>query len=146
MDESAGRREEADRFVWSWLRFWVQLAVLAALAIAGLFYASQGRQPGAYQSGLVLAVAAFLLALLLVRRRLDGGAGDLAGLLLVDDMNGLAIVIPLLAIAALCGLLIAAAFPLDPRYPFGLGLFGAGVLAILWQIKHVFDRGERGGR
>jgi hypothetical protein len=94
----------------------------------------------------MLAAAALALALLLVKRRLDGGPGDLAGMLLVDDLRGLAFVIPPLAIAALCGLFIAAAFPLDPRYLFGLGLFGAGVLAILWQIKHVFDRIDRGGR
>jgi hypothetical protein len=144
--EAARMREAADRFFWSWLRFWVQLAVLAVLAIAGLFYASGSLQPGAYQSGVMLAVAALALALLLVKRRLDGGPGDLAGMLLVDDLRALAFVIPLFTIAALCGLLIAAAFPLGPRYLFGLGLFGASVLAILWQIKHVFDRSDRGGR
>lgn len=145
-EEAARRREAADRFFWSWLRFWVQLAVLAVVAIAGVFYASQSRQPGAYQSGLMLAVAALALGLLLVKGRLDGGPGELAGMLLVDDLRGLAFVIPLFTIAALCGLLIAAAFPLGPRYLFGLGLFGVSVLAILWQIKHVFDRSDRGGR
>ena len=131
------------RLFWSWLRFWVQLAVLAVLAIGGAFFASTGGQPGDYQSGLMLAAAAFVLAVLLVRRHLDGAPDDLASLVLVDDMSGLAFVIPLFAIAALAGLVIADTFQADPRYFFGLGLFLASLLIILLQIKHVFDRGER---
>jgi hypothetical protein len=134
------------RLFWSWLRFWVQLGVLAVLAIGGAFFASQGRQPGDYQAGLMLAAAAFILAVMLVKRRLDGAPDDLPSLVLVDDMRGLAFVIPLFTIAALAGLFIANAFPADPRYVFGLGLFGASILAILLQIKHVFDRIDRGGR
>jgi hypothetical protein len=134
------------RLFWSWLRFWVQLAVLVVLAIFGMFFASQGRQPGDYQSGLMLAAAAFIMAVMLVKRRLDGVPGDLSSLLLVNDMRGLAFVIPLFTIAALAGLFIANAFPAAPLYIFGLGLFGASILAILLQIRHVFDRIDRNGR
>lgn len=146
-EQQRGTPEFADlRLFWSWLRFWVQLAVLAVLVIGGAFFASKGRQPGDYQSGLMLAAAAFILAVLLVKRRLDGAPDDLASLVLVDDMRGLAFIIPLFTIAALAGLVIADAFPTDPRYFFGLGLFLASILAILLQIKHVFDRIDRGGR
>src|SRR5579884_2023145 len=95
------------RLFWSWLRCWVQLGILAVLAIGGAFFASQGRQPGDYQSGLMLAAAAFILAVMLVKRRLDGAPDDLPSLVLVDDMRGLAFVIPLFTIAALAGLFIA---------------------------------------
>jgi|GEM_PF-997674 hypothetical protein len=147
--QSGGEREEtpdsaASRLFWPWLRFWVQMAVLAVLAITGLFFASRGRQPGDYQSGLMLAAAALALAVLLVKRRIDGAPDDLASLALVDDTRALAFVIPPLALAALAGLVIARIFPTGTRHLFGLGLFGAGVLAILLQIKHAFDRLDRG--
>jgi hypothetical protein len=146
-DQTRGMPEPADpRLFWSWLRFWVQMAVLAVLAIGGAFFASGGKQPGDYQSGLMLAVAAFILAVLLVKQRLDGAPDDWASLVLVDDMHDLAFVIPLFTIAALAGLFIADAFPTtDPRYFFGLGLFLASIIAILLQIRHVFDRIDRGG-
>jgi hypothetical protein len=66
-------------------------------------------------------------------------------MLLVDDMRGLAVVISLFAIAALAGIILASAYAFGTFYLFGLGLFGASVLAILWQIKHVFDRIDRSG-
>jgi hypothetical protein len=144
-EQQQGMPEAVDpHLFWSWLRFWVQLAVLAVLAIGGAFFASAGGQPGDYQSGLMLAAAAFILAVLLVRQRLDGAPDDLPSLVLVDDMRGLALVIPLFTIAALAGLVIADAFATDPRYFFGLGLFLASILTILLQIKHVFDRIDHG--
>ncbi|MGH7098362.1 MAG: hypothetical protein ACREE4_11965 [Stellaceae bacterium] len=143
-EEAARMRAETDREFVAWLRFWVQLAILAALTIGGAFYASQSDQPGGYQCGLVLAIVAFLLILALVKRRLDGAPGDLASTLLVNDTNGLSVVVPLLAAAAIGGLVLAANDPPGPLYIFGLALFGASVLAILWQIKHVYDRTDRG--
>jgi hypothetical protein len=133
------------RLFWSWLRFWVEMAVLAVLAIGGAFFASAGGPPGAYTCGLMLAAAAFVLAVLLVKRRLDGAPDDLASLMLVEDMRSLALVIPLFTLIALAGIFIARAFLAGPLYLFGIGLFGASVLAILLEIKHVFDSIEQGG-
>lgn len=147
MDEADRRREQgADPSFWTWLRFWVQLAVLAAAAIFGAFAASAGGPPGNYPCGLMLAAAALLLIVMTVRRRLDGAPEDPGAMLLVDDMSGLALVIPLFTIAALAGLVLASAYGSGPFYRFGLGLFGASAVGILVQIKHVFDRRERGGR
>lgn len=143
-DEAVCMREEIDREFLSWLRFWVQLAILAVLAIGGAFYAGQSSQPGSYQCGLTLAVVAFVLILALVKRRLDGAPDDLASMLLVNSINGLSIVVPLLAALAIGGAILAANDPPGPLYIFGLGLFGASILAILWQIKHVYDRIDRG--
>lgn len=143
-EHAARVRAEIDREFLSWLRFWVRLAILAVLMIGGAFYASQGDQPGAPQSGLILAIVAFILILALVKRRLDGAPGDLASMLLVNGINGLSVVVPLLGAIAIGGLVLAADDPVGPLYIFGLGLFGASVLAILWQIKHVYDRIDRG--
>jgi hypothetical protein len=143
-EETVRMREEADPFFWPWLRFWAQMAVLAVLMIVGVFFASEGGQAGDYQSGLMLAAASVALAVLLAKQHLDGAPDDLASLVLVEDMRSLAVAIPLFTIAALCGLIIARSFPVGPRYLFGLGLFGASVLAILLDIKHVFDRIDRG--
>lgn len=142
--EAVRMRAEIDREFLSWLRFWVRLAILAVLMIGGAFYASQSDQPGAPRSGLILAIVAFILILALVKRRLDGASGDLASMLLVNDINGLSVVVPLLGAIAIGGVILAADDPVGPLYIFGLGLFGASVLAILWQIKHVFDRSDRG--
>lgn len=143
-EEAARMHEEANQVFLSWLRFWVQLAILAVLTIGGAFYASWGSQPESYQSGLILAIVAFILIVLLVRRRLDGAPGDLASMLLVNSTNGLWIVVPLLAALAIGGVILAANDPPGPLYIFGLGLLGASVLGILWQIKHVYDRIDRG--
>lgn len=142
-EETARMRKEANRSFLSWLRFWVQLAILTVLVIGGAFYASASDQPGAAQSGLILAIVAFVLILLLVKRRLDGAPDDLASMLLVESWLGLDIVVPLLAAVAIGGLVLAASSPPGPLYIFGLALFGAGVLAILLQIKHVYDRIDR---
>ncbi|HJU19566.1 MAG TPA: hypothetical protein VJ770_24190 [Stellaceae bacterium] len=140
--EPSGQR--GDPTFLAWLRFWAQLVILAALTIFGAAVASNAQETQNYQAGMMLAVAAFALLLLLVKRRLDGESDNLFSLVLVDDISGLWLVVPLFTIAALIGIIIAGIFQFGTWYIFGLGLFGASVIAILLQIKHVFDRIDRG--
>src|SRR5215472_17639058 len=90
--------ESAERAFWSWFGFWVQLLVLAVLAVIGAFAASGAERPGDYACGMILSLAAIALAFLRLRHRLDGGSPDLVHLLLVDNMWNLAVVVPLFAI------------------------------------------------
>src|SRR5260370_18081776 len=94
----------AEHAFWSWRGVWLQFLVLGVLAVVGAFVASRGERPGDYACGMLLSLGAIALAFLRLKHLLDGGASDWGDFLLVDDMRGLAIVIPLFAIIGPAGL------------------------------------------
>ena len=69
--------ESAERAFWSWFGFWVQILVLAVLAVIGAFAASGAERPGDYACGMILILGAVALAFLRLRNRLDGGSSGL---------------------------------------------------------------------
>ena len=138
--------ESAERAFWSWFAFWVQLLVLAVLAVIGAFAASGAERPGDYACGMILSLAAIALAFLRLRHRLDGGSSELVDFLLVEDMWNLAVVVPLFAIIGLAGLFLAHAWGSGAMHAAGLALFIISGVIIFLDLKHVFDRIEARGQ
>jgi hypothetical protein len=138
MADSATSPQPSEQGYWAWFGFWAQFIVLGALAILGLHIASDGA-PGDYATGLMLAVAAVLLAFLRLKAWFDGTSGDWSSFLLVDKPAHLVVVIPLFTVIALAGLFIAAGAP-DSLQDAGIGLFIVSGLIIFLSLKRVFDR------
>lgn len=133
----------AEQGIGGWIAFWLQLAVLALLAILGLFFASADAQPGDYACGLILAVAAILLALLRIKGRFDGNDIGWASFLFVNDMTNLFFAIVIFVVFGLGGMLVAASVGAGGLYAGGVALFAVCVVAILLSMKRVFDNLDR---
>jgi hypothetical protein len=146
MDETSRTSEDAERAFWSWLGFWLQFLILGVLAVVGAFVASRGERPGDYTCGLLLSIGAIALAFLRLKHQLNGGASGWRSFLLVDDMQNLAIVIPLFAVIGLAGLFIAHAWESGAMHAAGVALFIASGAIIFLDMKHVFDCMESEGR
>jgi hypothetical protein len=145
MAQTSRMHEAADRAFWSWLRFWLQLLVLAHLALVGAGFAALGGKPGDYATGMLLALAAVVLAFMRLKNHLDGGAASWRGFLLVDEMTQLVVAIPLFAILGFVGLITARAWPFGSLHAAGVGLFVASAVIAFLNIKNVFDRIDAGG-
>jgi hypothetical protein len=126
-----------------WIGFWVQIAVLALLAVLGASFASNDAGPGDGTSGLILFVCALALAFHRVKLRFDGDGENWWGSLFVDTMENLAIVIPLFVVIGLAGLFLAAASGSGSLHNGGIGLFCASGLVVFMSLKRVFDRLDR---
>jgi hypothetical protein len=146
MDETSRTPDDAEYAFWSWLGFWLQFLILGVLAVVGAIVASRGERPGDYACGMLLGLGVIALAFLRLKHLLDGGASDWGDFLLVDDMRGLAIVIPLFAIIGLAGLFIAHAWEGGAMHAAGVALFIASGAIIFLDLKHVFDRMDSDGR
>ena len=146
MDETSRTPDDAEYAFWSWLGFWLQFLILGVLAVVGAFVASRGERPGDYACGMLLSLGAIALAFLRLKHLLDGGASDWGDFLLVDDMRGLAIVIPLFAIIGLAGLFTAHAWEGGAMHAAGVALFIVSGVFIFLDIKRVFDHMESGPR
>jgi uncharacterized membrane protein len=127
----------------AWIGFWAQLVALGLLAVLGAFFASANSQPGDYSCGLILSLSAIALAFMQLKNRLDGGASDCAGFLLVDDMTNLVAVIVVFIIMALAGLFIAAGFDHGGLHDGGVALFVVSGLWVFLSLKHFFDTLDR---
>ena len=145
-EEVARPPESAERAFWSWFGFWVQILVLAALAVIGAFAASGAERPGDYACGMILSLGAIALGFLRLKRRLDGDSSGLVDFLLVEDMWNLAVVVPLFAVIGLAGLFIAHAWESGAMHAAGLALFVVSGVIIFLDLKHVFDRIEARGQ
>jgi hypothetical protein len=139
-DGTGAAPDDAERAFWSWLGFWGQFLVLGLLALIGAFVASANERPGDYPCGLLLSLGAIALGFLRLRHQLDGGAPGWVAFLLVDDMKGLALVIPLFALIGLAGLFVAHAWETGAMHAAGVALFGVSGVIVFLDIKHVFDR------
>jgi hypothetical protein len=127
----------------AWITFWVQLVVLGVVAVLGAFFASENSAPGDYAAGLVLGLAAIALGFMRLKSRFDGGSGDWASFLLVDDMANLLAVIVIFTVLGLAGLFTAARFDHGGLHDGGVALFVASGLAVFLSLKHVFDNLDR---
>ena len=125
-----------------WLGFWLQFVVLGALAILGLYIASDGTT-GDYVTGLMLAIGAILLAFLRLKAHFDGTGDDWTSFLFVDRPAHLVDVIPLFTVIALAGLFMGAGAP-DSLQSAGVALFVVSGLIIFLSLKRVFDKLDSG--
>ena len=142
MDDPSRTPDDAEHAFWSWLGFWAQFLILGVLAVVGAFVASGAERPGDYACGILLSLGVIALAFLRLKHLLDGGASDWGDFLLVDDMRGLAIVIPLFAVIGLAGLFIAHAWEGGAMHVAGVALFIASGAIIFLDLKRVFDRAD----
>src|SRR5260370_23034684 len=139
MDPASDARETNDLSMCAWIGFWAELAVLVVFAVLGTFFASGDGAPGDYACGLILSLAAIVLAFMRLKRRFDGGrAADWGSFLLVDDMANLVAVIVALTPLALAGLFVAARFDHGGLHDFGVALFLATGVAVVFVRQHVF--------
>src|SRR5436305_1450133 len=138
MNQSNTGLEQGELGVCAWIAFWAQLVALGFLAVVGAFFASADNAPGDYACGLALSLAAIALAFMRLKSRLDGGAADWAGFLLVDDMSNLVAVIVVFVVLALAGLFLAARFDRGGLHAGGVALFVASGLAVFLSLKHFF--------
>jgi hypothetical protein len=134
---------KSNREFLSWLAFWLQLVVLAFLAVVGFVFASLARGRGDYAIGFGLGICAIALAFLRLKLSFDGEGGGWDDILFVDTMAQLAIAIPVLAVLGLAGLFLAHAAGSGGLYAAGLGLFVASAVSIFLNVKRVYDRIDR---
>jgi hypothetical protein len=134
---------DEDPSMGQWIGFWVQIIVLALLAILGAWFASTDAGPGDSTCGLILFACALGLAFQRIKARFDGNGDSWWGSLFVDTMSNLAIVIPLFVVIGLAGLFLAAAWGSGSLHDGGIGLFCASGLAVFLSLKRVFDRLDR---
>ena len=132
--------DTAERAFWSWLGFWLELLALGVLAIVGAFAASGAARPGDYACGMMLSLAAIMLAFLRLKNWLDGSGSGWEDFLLVGDMWNLALVIPLFTVIGLAGLFIAHACESGAMHAAGIALFIVSGALIFFDLKNVFDR------
>jgi hypothetical protein len=143
MAQTTAGREPAELGYGTWIAFWLQLIVLGLLVILGAFYASADAAPGDYACGLILAVAAVLLALLRVKSRFDGDAIGWNSFLFVDDVANLVPAIVVFIVLGLGGVIVAAAVGGGGLYAGGVALFAVSAIGILLSMKRVFDNLDR---
>jgi hypothetical protein len=140
MDRSSRRPDEATRAFWSWLGFWLQFLILGVLAVAGAFVASGAERQREYPCGIALSLAAIALGFLRLKHHFDSGDADWGNFLLVDNMQNLALVIPLFVLVGLAGLFIAHAWESGAMHVAGIALFVASGAIVFLNIKRVYDR------
>jgi hypothetical protein len=140
MVESGRRAETAERAFWSWLGFWLQFLILAACIVLGAFAASGDAEPGDYAVGIVLILSAAALGFLRLKQNFDQPPARFGDFLLVDNVAGLVVVVPLFAVIGLAGLLIARAWPGGSLHDAGIALFVFSGVLVFFDIVRVLDR------
>jgi hypothetical protein len=143
MDETVPVTPETKKGFRAWLGLCVQFAALAVLAVFGAATASAGARPGDDTSGLILLAAAIVLAFLRLKASFDGAPPGLGDLILVDDMKGLALAVPVFAVVALAGLFLAHGAAAGSLEAAGIALFVASGVIVFLDLKRVFDRIDR---
>jgi hypothetical protein len=143
---SADGNAARERVGWSelgrWLAPWLLGGLLAAIAVLGLLAASRAQDEGIYALGFATAGLALLALSWEVKSACDGGTAGLPPLL-VEDGATLVVLVAVLAVLAVCGLLLAARSREAAIEVAGYALFGAGLLFAGFNLKHYFDWRER---
>jgi hypothetical protein len=143
MAQTTAGHPPAELGIGAWIAFWVQLIVLGVLAVLGAVFAGADAEPGDYACGLILFVAAILVALLRIKGRFDGAGIGWSSFLFVDDGASLVLAIVVFIVLGIGGVIVAAAVGSGGIYAGGVALFAVSVIAILFSIKRVFDNLDR---
>jgi hypothetical protein len=131
---------QTDRQLCGWIALWAQFLVLGLCAILGIVAAARGGGTGDYGSGMVLTLAAIIVAFLRIKRQFDGGDTGWSAFLFVERMQSLWLVVPVFTMLGLAGLFLAAAWQYGSLHDSGIALFAVSGLAVFLSIKRVFDR------
>ena len=135
--------ESVGREFWSWFAFWAQFGLLGlAIAIGGL-YAGHSDEPDDATCGLLLILAAIALGFLRLKHHFDDRTPAWNDAVLVDDMASLWLAIVVFALLGLFGLIIAAEAEFGALHNAGVALFVVAALAVLLNMKRVFDNLDR---
>ena len=140
MVESGQKPETAERAFWSWIAFWLQFVILAVCVVLGAFMASGDAEPGDYAVGIVLILSAGGLGFLRLKQSFDQPPAKLGDFLLVDNVAGLTVIIPLFVVVGLAGLFIARAWPGGSLHDAGIALFVFSGLIVFFDIIRVLER------
>jgi hypothetical protein len=133
---------EDTRELCAWFGFWAQFVVLAFFVILGAFFGANGGEPGDETAGVLLVVAASLVAFLRLKAGFDGGPRSWSSFLFVDDMPNLVFAIVVLVILGLIGLFMATAHQVGGLHNGGVALFLVAALFVFLNLKRVFDTAE----
>jgi hypothetical protein len=140
MVESGRKPETAERAFWSWIAFWLQFLILAVCIVLGAFTASGDAQPGDYAVGIILILSAAGLGFLRLQQSFDQPPAKLGDFLLVDNVAGLAVVVPSFVIVGLAGLFIARAWPGGSLHDAGIALFVFSGAIVFFDVIRVVER------
>jgi hypothetical protein len=135
------RRPSAREF-WSWFGFWGQFVGLGLVAAIGGLFAGESTDSDDSACGLLLMVAAIVLAFIRLKDHFDGRAAGWSETLFVDTMPNLTLAIVLFAILGLLGLVTAAEAEHGALHNAGVALFVVAVFAVFLNMKRVFDTAE----
>ena len=134
----------SDEF-WLWFGFWAQFVLLGLAAAIGGLYGGHSDDPDDATCGLLLMIAAIALAFPRLEHHFDGRPMGWGSALLVDDMPNLWLAIVVFAFLGLLGLITGAEAEEGALHNAGVALFVVAALAILLNMKRVFDNLERPG-
>lgn len=140
MADSARKPETAERAFWSWIGFWFQFLILGLCVVLGAFTASGDAEAGDYAVGIVLILSAAALGFLRLKQVFDQRPARFGDFLLIDNMAGLAVVVPVFVVIGLAGLFIARAWPGGSLHDAGIALFVFSGLLVFFDIVRVLDR------
>jgi hypothetical protein len=140
MVESGQKPETAERAFWSWIGFWLQFLILGLCVVLGAFIASGDAEPGDYAVGIVLILSAAALGFLRLKQVFDQTPVRFGDFLLVDNLAGLAVVVPVFVVIGLAGLFITRASPGGSLHDAGTALFVFSGVLVFFNVVRVFDR------
>jgi hypothetical protein len=140
MVESGHSPQLAEPAFWSWIGFWLQFLFLGLCVVLGGFTASRDAVPGDYAVGLILIFSAAGLGFLRLKQYFDRPPARPGDFLLVDDVGGLAVIVPLFVVIGLAGLFIARAWPGGSLHDAGIALFVFSGVLVFFDIVRVSDR------
>jgi hypothetical protein len=126
----------------AWFGYWAQFVILAVFVVLGAFYGAQGTEPGDETAGIVLVVAATLVAFMRLKAGFDGGDRGWGSFLFVDDMANLPLAVVVLTILGLVGLFVAATHDAGGLHDGGVALVLVAAWFVVMNIKRVFDTAE----
>lgn len=140
MVESGQKPETAERAFWSWIGFWLQFLILGLCVVLGAFIASGDAEPGDYAVGIILILSAAALGFLRLKQVFDQTPARFGDFLLVDEIAGLAVVVPVFVVIGLAGLFIARASPGGSLHDAGIALFVFSGVLVFFNVVRVLDR------
>ena len=140
MVESGQKPETAERAFWSWIGFWLQFLILGVCVVLGAFIASGDAEPGDYAVGIILILSAAALAFLRLKQVFDQTPARFGDFLSVDNVAGLAVVVPVFVVIGLAGLFIARANPGGSLHDAGIALFVFSGVLVFFNVVRVLDR------